>query len=62
LISCWFKAKCSLCDMELPIDELIHARKQAHENKHTRGWNHKAQNKGGGNNTIGTVVWGYTLC
>ena len=62
MIGVWFKLKCSLCDMELPVDELINARKQAHENKHTRGWNYKAQKNGGGNNTIGKVEWGYILC
>ena len=57
MIRPWFKVKCNLCPQEFHVDELIHARKQAHENKHTRGWNMKAQKNGGGNNTIGKVDW-----
>jgi len=47
------KWQCSLCDMQLPDDELIKVRKDRHSEKHTRGWNYKAQHNGGGNNTMG---------
>ncbi len=51
------KLKCSLCDMEFPIDELIEVRKERHAEKHTRGWSYKAQRNGGGNNTMGKPTW-----
>lgn len=51
------KLKCSLCPEEFPNDDLIDIRKKRHEEKHTRGWNYKAQHNGGGNNTVGKVVW-----
>lgn len=43
--------------MELPDDDLIKERKKRHAEKHTRGWNYKAQRKGGGNNTMGIPKW-----
>ena len=50
--------KCSLCDMEFDEkDDLIGVRKDRHQEKHTRGWNYKAQRNGGGNNTVGEVEW-----
>lgn len=52
------KVKCSLCDMEfIKNDPLIEQRKKRHEEKHTRGWNYKGRENGGGNNTIGSVYW-----
>lgn len=49
---------CSLCDQEFDErDPLINVRKQKHEEKHTRGWNYKGRSNGGGNNTVGKVVW-----
>ncbi len=52
------KIKCSLCDQEFSkFDIDIAKRKERHEEKHTRGWNYKAQNNGGGNNTVGKVTW-----
>lgn len=52
------KIKCSLCDTEFSkFDIDIDKRKKRHEEKHTRGWNYKAQRNGGGNNTIGKVIW-----
>lgn len=52
------KVKCSLCDTEFDdSDPLIFHRKLRHEQKHTRGWNYKGRENGGGNNTIGKVEW-----
>ncbi len=51
------KWQCSLCPMELPDDDLIKERKKRHAEKHTRGWNYKAQRNGGGNNTMGIPKW-----
>ncbi len=51
---------CSLCDMEfydVLNDTLISNRIERHEEKHTRGWNYKGRENGGGNNTIGSVNW-----
>lgn len=52
------KIKCTLCDQEFfKFDPLIKERKARHAEKHTRGWNMKAQKNGGGNNTIGVCDW-----
>jgi len=52
------KIKCSLCDQEFrKYDPHIAIRKRNHEQKHTRGWNCKGRQNGGGNNTIGRVRW-----
>lgn len=52
------KIKCTLCDQEFDkFDPLIKERKKRHVEKHTRGWNMKAQRNGGGNNTIGVCDW-----
>jgi len=51
------KWQCSLCPTELPDDDLIKERKKRHAEKHTRGWNYKAQRNGGGNNTMGIPKW-----
>lgn len=51
------KWKCSLCPTELPDDDLIVHRKKRHNEKHTRGWNYKERNNGGGNNTVGIPKW-----
>jgi len=52
------KIECSLCDSEFDVDDsLIFERTQRHEEKHTRGWQCKAQKDGGGNNTMGEVFW-----
>lgn len=52
------KIKCSLCDTEFDdSDPLIFHRKLRHEQKHTRGWNYKGRENGGGNNTTGKVTW-----
>lgn len=52
------KVVCDLCGMEFDKDDpLLKFRKARHQEKHTRGWNYKGRQNGGGNNTVGVVNW-----
>jgi hypothetical protein len=51
-------AVCNLCFHEFPIDEVIANRKKNHEAKHKRDpYRNLSRESGGGNNTIGIVIW-----
>lgn len=49
---------CNLCKQSFEkSDPDLNIRKKRHEEKHTRGKNHKGRSNGGGNNILGEVIW-----